>query len=266
GVSSVQVSTNTTNIWTISSADTSYAYLSGVLIDISLSSISGIFVENGVLNHVMVVGDSAPHGAFGIGAWTVDVYSGIMLAQALGRNAWRGLPEAAIDTWVASYNAITGSVQVTNLKDNLIVIAGYGVNLLTYEYFTDFRGAFSSGRQPLAPVYFHRDWTPNPADVRTWIVFPGEPLTYSDWDIVSGFSDYCLIELVYDRQNGRVVLGVTSFTAQGTEAGCRALAAMLMGQSLPFNISGQAVLLKWVDGNVDGKVQLSEISLVKTYR
>jgi hypothetical protein len=223
------------------------------------------FVVNDLLNHAIVIGETGPHGAYGAGSWTIDVYSAAILAQALGTHASSGMPECVMDTWIASYNSGTGRVDVSNLDDNLISIAGYGVNLITYEYLTDFIAAFSGSRTPLAPVYLQKPWDSNPANVRTWIVFPGQSLTYSDWDISAGSSDYCLIEMVYDRANGRYVLCVNSFSAQGTDAGCRVLAAKLMGEPLPFSVEGQAMLLRWTDGNADGKVQLTEVSLVETY-
>lgn len=265
-VTSAQASTNTSNIWTLQSQKQLGANLNEFVTHVlDLSDFPRPFVENQALNHIVVIGETGPHGAFGIGAWTIDVYSATILAQALGTHATSGMPNCVMDTWIATYDANTGRTNVSNLNDNLIAIAGYAVNLITYEYCTDFMGAFSGPRTPLAPVYFHREWNPNPADVRTWIVFPGQPLTYSDWDIAAGSSDYCLIETIYDQQNSRCVLCVTSLTAQGTDAGCRVLAAKLMGQSLPFTIEGQAMLLRWEDGNMDGKVQLEEVSLVETY-
>jgi hypothetical protein len=230
-----------------------------------LSDFPEPFVVGEALNFTMVIAETGPHGAFGAGALTIDVYSAVVLGEALGMHATSGSPECVLDTWIATYNSGTGRVDVQNTEDNLISVAGYGVNLVTYEYFTDFVAAFSDSRTPAAPVYMHRDWDPTPANVQTWIVFPGQPLTYSDWDITAGSSDYCLIELVYDVPNGRYVLCVNSFTAQGTDAGCQVLSALLRGKTLSFSLGGEAALLEWVDGNADSQVQLAEVSLIETY-
>jgi hypothetical protein len=229
-------------------------------------------VDGGLRNTYIVIGDLEPHGGFGIKAYVTDAADAVILGYYLGRASRSGNVEIVIDGQIARYNYSTNIVKVLDATHNLITFASAKVNMITWYYFTDYVAAYSGfGRESPSPVHFYRPWVPEGQPVRTWIKFPNEQLTYSDWDeeyypFGTPKSAYGLIALYYDDANGRYVLCVSGIaTSQGNKAALLVLTAKLSGQQLPFEFRGIAMLVKWYDSNGNGEVEVSEITLVKSW-
>jgi len=240
---------------------------------LTLADFPAPFIVNGELrNTYIVIGDVEPHGAFGIKAYVTDAADAVILGYYLGRASRSGNVEIVVDGQIARYDYTTNIVEVLDTTHNLITFASAKVNMITWYYFTDYVAAYSGfGRESPSPVHFYRPWVPEGQPVRTWIKFPNEQLTYSDWDeeyYPSGDpkSAYGLIALYYDDANGRYVLCVSGIaTSQGNKAALLVIAAKLLGQQLPFEFRGVAMLVKWYDSNGNRVVELNEITLVKSW-
>ncbi len=192
------------------------------------------FVSAGVLNVTFIIGDSAPHGFYGLGAWTMDVGGAIAIASRLGVEASSGAASWGLDTWYAEWTGSDVAIDWSSVPvANVIYAGGPGVNMFAWK-FEKFGGC---------PFYA--------------ILIDGVPclhsdLTGEDYSYGSGY-DYALIALHYHQ--GRWHLLAWGLTANGTAAASQVLQHYDM---YPGVLDGRAVIIRWEDTNGNGVVDLGD--------
>ena len=199
-----------------------------------LSNYPEPFVSDGVLNVTFIIGDSTPHGFYGIGAITMDVGGAIAIASRLGVEATTGAAGWGLDTWYAEW---TGSDVVVDWSEvpasNVIYAGGPGVNMFAW-MFEGFGGC---------PFY---------AVLIDGVPYLHSELTDQNYGSGEGY-DHALIALHYYQ--GRWHLLAWGLTANGTAAASQVLQYYEQYSSV---LEGRAVILRWEDTNGNGVVDLED--------
>ncbi|RLG51664.1 MAG: hypothetical protein DRN96_04715 [Thermoproteota archaeon] len=188
------------------------------------------FVAGGVLNVTFIIGDSTPHGFYGIGAATMDVGGAIAIAGSLGVEASGGVASWGLDTWYAEWDGSNVTVDWSSMpKSNIIYVGGPGVNMFSWLF-----DSFNS-----CPFY---------AVLIDGVPYLHSDITGADYGSGSGY-DHALIALHYHE--GRYHLLAWGLTANGTAAACQVLQYY---RQYPSVLEGRAVILRWEDTNGNGRV------------
>jgi hypothetical protein len=196
------------------------------------------YVNEGVLNATMIAGLSQPHGPSGA-ANSLDTVAGMQVAEGLGALKNAGYGQYFLDTDVSVYDGGTGIVSYiySNLT-NIITIGGPGVNQVTYKYIAN----------PFyAPVYEIFNASSGKFDIHS------PTTTYYEADWVNSSADLVVLQSIYVAAEGRYVMYLGGFGGPATRAAC--LIMQLQGSGLlPFTLQGRAVIVQWVDANLNAKV------------
>jgi len=210
----------------------------------SLADFPTPFTSDGSSLVTVVIGETAGHGAFGLGARTVDVLGAVGLMHTIGLASDAGVCNWVTDEELVRVDGGEIAVNWSGVPTSTVIsVGGPGVNMLTLYY---------------------NDSSPFP-----WLYEPGvrsciyDSLT--DRCYSSGYRryDYAVIWLHYDEQAGRSVLVVWGLTGRGTQAACLVLQHYWEYGEL---LRGRAVVLKWTDSNGNGKVDKADnIQLVESW-
>lgn len=215
-----------------------------------LENLPGPFVTSGgVMNGSVVVASSVGHGPVG-GAHTMDVMGAIVLAFGLGMDAVGGSLSSTLDDYVSVYDGGSARVSFLSLTSNLLVVGGPGVNQVSW-YYNNLRNG-TGGR--VLPAYF--DKASNGTDL---IKVASTGHTYQVEHDAQGriTTDYGLIDLFYDANEGVWVLIAAGLGGSGTFAALR-----LIGNHKNWSLFGQAAVVKYADTNGDG--YLDAVSVVES--
>jgi hypothetical protein len=216
----------------------------------SLKDFSQPFVSlGGLLNSTVVVASSVGHGPVG-SAHTMDVMGAIMIGAQLGLDASGGDPSSALDDHVSSYDSRTAQVSFPPLKNNLLVVGGPGVNQITWHY-NNLRNA--TGARVL-PAYFDKDQ--NGVDI-IQVASSGHSYRIEHDSFGGVKTDYGVITMYYDTQQGIWVLIIGGLGGSGTLAASRLLASYKN-----WSLFGRATVVRFADSNGDG--YLDEISIAES--
>ncbi len=208
------------------------------------------------LNMTIIVPSSGAHPPCG-GAHTMDVMSAINIAVSLGQSSNSSVYTnyATMDDYVSVYNESNWQVSFTSLQDrNLIIMAGPGVSQETY-YYNDLRD-WVNGYLPnyyALPVTMTRYG--NGTDYLA--VWPSGHEYQIEYNGPTKAADYGVVQSYYDKTLNRYVLLAYGLGGDGTFA-----AAQVLANYKDYNLSGQAVIVKYYDSNADG--YLDTISIVET--
>ncbi|MFB3889444.1 MAG: DUF3131 domain-containing protein [Candidatus Bathyarchaeia archaeon] len=203
------------------------------------------FVDSNVANNTkLVIGESQPHGPVGA-AGTIDALGGMLIMRSLAREASFGLLNAAMDTWVITYDPNGANPTLLDNAANLIVIGGPDVNSLAYYY----NSSRWQGGNLLAPVVMTTNST------GAFLYVPVSGLTYKMEFDANGrvATDYGVI-MVFQDQNGRQVALVYGLGGDGTR-----IASEALSNFSTWNLGGQAVIIKYEDTDGDGRLDKSSI-------
>ncbi len=158
-----------------------------------------MFMNLTTLDVAYVVGDTALHGPYNWGAWTIDVLGLAGVSETIAKHAYGysdsySLP--LLDRDVATYDPATDTVNVNwGPWGTLISVGGPGVNLVTYKY------------DKLLPLHL------------TWI--DGAPYIHSDLSGMDyGSSDHEYFVIAVLRDGDRNVMIAWGLTGEGTKHAC----------------------------------------------
>jgi hypothetical protein len=199
------------------------------VIDKSIPNILAPFINNGNIETTFVLGDSQKHGQYGWGAMMQDLIGSLGLAAKLGLLADNGSTEQVLDTWMASYDNTNVNINWSDY-DNIIVIGGPGVNLITYHYDSN------------KALPYHLKWSDG-------IAYIHSDISNKDYTFSSN-EDYAVIGLIND--NNRKILLIWGLTDKGTVAATQLLTNLEM-----YNV-GDAMIIKWIDDNGNKKVDIND--------
>jgi hypothetical protein len=180
----------------------------------------------------------------------MDVMGAIMLGAQLGLDASGGDPSSALDDHVSSYDSRTAQVSFPPLKNNLLVVGGPGVNQITWHY-NNLRNA--TGARVL-PAYFDKDQ--NGVDI-IQVASSGHSYRIEHDSFGGVKTDYGVITMYYDTQQGIWVLIIGGLGGSGTLAASRLLASYKN-----WSLFGRATVVRFADSNGDG--YLDEISIAES--
>ncbi len=201
----------------------------------------------GLLNCSVVVASSVGHGPCG-GAHTMDVMGAIMVSAQLGLDAVGGVPSAALDDHVSSYDGGSAKISLPSLGSNLLVVGGPGVNQVTW-YYNNLRNA--TGVRVL-PVYFDKDQ--NGVDY-VHVASSGHSYGIERDSFGRVKADYGILTLFYDAQHGLWVLIVAGLGGSGTLAASRLLASYES-----WSLFGHAAVVKFADSDGDGNLDETSVA------
>ncbi len=213
----------------------------------SLASYSLPFVNDaGLLNATFIIGDTEVHPPVGWRAYTSDLMGSLGVAGKLGQLSISGNLSAKMDTSVAVWNDAEETVAIDWNKigdSNVISVGGPLVNMFTYYY------------EQLGAAPFYLQWAGD-------VPYIHSDLSGEDYFYNLGVDDYALLSVYND--NGRTVLVGWGLTDRGTVAACQVL--QYFDTQYAGLLYGRGMILKWVDGNGDAKVDLGDgISVVETW-
>jgi hypothetical protein len=196
------------------------------------------YVQHGVLNATMIAGLSQPHGPSGA-ANSLDTVAGMEVAEGMGASKSSGFGQYFLDTDVSVYNSTSGIVSyIYSPLNNIITIGGPGVNQVTYKYIAN---------PWYAPVYEVFNSTSGKFDIYS------PTMIYHESDYVNSTSDLVVLESIYVAAEGRYMMYLGGFGGPATRAAC--LIMELQGSGiLPLTLQGRAMIIQWVDANLNAKV------------
>ncbi|MDH5689849.1 MAG: hypothetical protein OEY81_00250 [Candidatus Bathyarchaeota archaeon] len=241
-VTSAQVSTNTSNIWTLERRNQVDANLNEFATDVlDLSDFPSPFTANTRI----IIPISDPHGPCGA-AHTMDTMGGILIANRLGREG--GIVSTAMDSYsyISTYDFGTAKVTMTDTTSNLIVLASPGVNQVAYYY-----NELSVDETRVLPVLFLRDGLGDYLRVQSSmyeyrIERDGEGRVTAEYGVIQIYQD-----------GERWVLLVYGLGGESSMA-----TAKVVSEFDQWGLTGHAVIVKYYDSNADG--YLDTIQIVET--
>ncbi|GIU72438.1 MAG: hypothetical protein KatS3mg003_1917 [Candidatus Nitrosocaldaceae archaeon] len=221
---------------------TTYAKVN-ISINRSLANFTSLYIQNGILDALFVLGDSKPHGPKDWGAMVNDVLGAIGIGTMLGQLSNNGSSTQVLDTNITNYNKTndTISIEFNKINSNIISVGGPAVNLVTYYYDKN------------KELPFFLEWINDKPYIHSSVT--NINYTFSDNE------DYAIIGLVND--NGKDILLVWGLTHNGTQAASQLLQYY---NSIYTNmLDGTAMLIKWND-NGNGIVDITDpLTIVESY-
>ncbi len=203
-------------------------------LELDLSNFTDSFIKNGELDVTFILGDSNRHGPYGWGAMVNDLVGSIGLATKLGQLSSSGYSVSLLDTTVAVYSNNGISIDWNALQNNIIVVGGPAVNLITYYYDVN------------RIIPFNLVW-------HNGIPYIHSSLTNREYTFTNS-EDYAVISLI--RDNNKDILIVWGLTHKGTSA---ALQLLQFYDSIYTNIlEGNAMIIKWSDTNGNNRVDIDD--------
>jgi hypothetical protein len=195
--------------------------------------------STGQMNCSVVVSSSVGHGPCGA-AHTMDVMGAITVAAKLGADSGGGALSSTLDDYISVYDGASGQISFPSLSNNLIVVGGPGVNQVTWHY-NDLRN--TTGARVL-PAYF--DKAPDGTDI-IHVASTGHSYGIERDGLGRVKTDYGLITLYHDTENGVWVLIAAGLGGSGTLAASR-----LLADYRNWSLFGQAAVVRFADSNGDG--------------
>ncbi len=185
-----------------------------------------MFMDLTTLDVAYVVGDTAPHGPYNWGAWTVDVLGLAGISETIAKYTYGDTAYSAslLDTKIATYDPSMDRVYIDwGSWKTLISVGGPAVNIVTYKY-----------DQQLP---FHLTWINN-------VPYIHSDLSGTDYNLSD--HDYFVIAVL--RDGDRNVMIIWGLTGEGSRDSCLFL-QRFYSEGIDLKQLGKAVIMHLESGH-----------------